>query len=100
MLSSFVRLRRQVLEPLGLWSPSPTVPDAVVTGDRPPALGAGGTEDGDRHRVLAPRRSEWCVTLGRRAGAVMYMSVIHPNPIYGDGTCWLGVPLPLLLLRG
>lgn len=28
----------------------------------------------------------------------MNMSVIHPNPIYGDGTCWLGVPL--LLLRG
>lgn len=22
----------------------------------------------------------------------MNMSVIHQNPIYGDGTCWLGVP--------
>ena len=24
----------------------------------------------------------------------MGMSVFHPDPIYGDCTCWLGVPLP------
>ena len=92
VLSSFVRLRRQALEPLGPLEPFPNCSEGVVTGVRPPALGAGGTEDGDRHRALATRRSVWCVTLGSRAGAGTNMGVIHPNPIDGDGTCWLGVP--------
>ena len=74
MLSSFVRLRRQALEPLeplAPLEPFPNCSERVVTGVRPPALGAGGTEDGDRHRALATRRSVWCVALGSRAGAGM-----------------------------
>ena len=98
VVEPYAGLHEQVQEAAGPSKPFPSCSGRKLSLDRLPAVRAGGTEDGNSHQPLATRHSDSVrrVALGGRAGAGMGMSMFHPKPIYGDDTCWLGVPL----LRG
>ena len=92
------RLHEQVQEAAGPSKPFPNCSGRESSLVRLPAISSGGVEDGNSHQPLATRHSDSVrrVALGGRTVAGMGMSTFHSNPICGDGTRRLGVPL----LRG
>lgn len=98
VVEPYTGLHEQVQEAAGPSKPFPNCSGRESSLVRLPAIRAGGVEDSNSHQPLATRHSDSVrrVALGGRAGAGMGMSMFHPKPIYGDDTCWLGVPL----LRG
>ena len=94
VVEPYTRLHEQVQEAAGPSKPFPNCSGRDSSLVRLPAIRAGGTEDGNSHQPLATRHSDsvWRVALGGRAGAGMGMSMFHPKPLYGDDTCWFGVP--------
>ena len=98
VVEPYTRLHEQVQEAAGPSKPFPNCSGRESSLVRLPAISSGGVEDGNGHQPLATRHSDSVrrVAPGGTARAGMGMSMFHPKPIYGDDTCWLGVPL----LRG
>ena len=98
VVEPYTRLHEQVQEAAGPSKPFPNCSGRESSLVRLPAISSGGVEDGNSHQPLATRHSDSVrrVALGGRTVAGMGMSTFHSNPICGDGTRRLGVPL----LRG